>query len=33
MTMLIEGFDEITEWTGDGTVWSFPWDQMPEDVK
>lgn len=28
--LLTNGFAAITEWTGDGTVWSFPWDQLAE---
>lgn len=26
--VLMMGFNAIKQWTGDGTSWSFPWDQM-----
>lgn len=28
--LLTNGFAAITEWTGDGTVWTFPWAQLTE---
>lgn len=26
---LMQAFDAITQWTGDGTTWSFPWNLVP----
>lgn len=27
-SLLERGFESITAWTGDGTIWSFPWEVM-----
>lgn len=27
---LMRYFADLTEWTGDGTTWSFPWEMLPE---
>jgi hypothetical protein len=30
--LLLKGFEALTEFTGDGTSWSFPWSYVPENL-